>query len=933
MENIEMNPAGLPLDSSTFAKPEVQVLKLLKGITKVLTNTAIKNYQRVPDAIIDTVFDSIKREDNPGMIGWKLISRSLVNALLQLISEFDYRLKKEDIETEPLDKKLNEYLENKEYFIGIDFFNNPKSLPLINNIKPILKEYLGYFDFEEYEISNILNRFDSYFILALREEWSNNEKLYSSLKGIINTPFDPAVKKEVEWNNYFIELEKEILKPVFSESFSLKQIYIPLRACYKEKKRIDSRIDNERDKKEKEIVIDIESYLSNWIQKGDKEDHTRIIHGGPGLGKSSFLKLFAAKLAEQRQKVIFIPLHRCKISERLNQTINGFLTEETQSFSSDIITNDEKDKIILLFDGLDELSMQGKMLTEIAQNFLHEIARSVSNFNQRNCRFQIIITGRDVVVQQNEGDFKNEGQVLRLLPYYLTDEDKDIKEYIDKDNLLKIDQRDVWWTKYGQISRENYSGLPQKLKTREIDEITAQPLLNYLVALSYQRGKINFSPKTNLNEIYSDLLEAVFQRKYSGEQKNNTVGKMDLEDFCLIFEEIALCAWHSEGRTTTVAKINSHFQDSDLTCQLKSFIADADQGVISLLAAFYFRHAGHSEKGSQTFEFTHKSFCEYLTAKKIVRQLKTIHERLVKKEKTPELCLVEWIQVFGVKTLDFDLIKFISNELKLVGKMNFSLLISWQKTVVKLLEYVLNKGMPIEKLEKRNTFKEENKQAMNSEKALLVIHSVIAEITNIVSKVEWPDKEISFGEFIGRLSGQRKEDNVFILKFCNHLDLSTSILHVKDLYKSNFQLSNLRYCDLTLASLEGADLREADLREANLKGAHLKKAHLEKAHLEKTYLRGANLEGAYLREANLREANLENANLENANLASAHLERANLKRANLRYANLRYANLTGANIEEVNLKEANLQNANLEETNLEETKRLIQDQKQLFLNL
>jgi hypothetical protein len=44
--------------------------------------------------------------------------------------------------------------------------------------------------------------------------------------------------------------------------------------------------------------------------------------------------------------------------------------------------------------------------------------------------------------------------------------------------------------------------------------------------------------------------------------------------------------------------------------------------------------------------------------------------------------------------------------------------------------------MPLEDLKPRpNTFKEENEQAINSEKALLVIHSLIADITNIVSGV------------------------------------------------------------------------------------------------------------------------------------------------------------------------------------------------------
>ncbi|GHT85191.1 hypothetical protein FACS1894137_09160 [Spirochaetia bacterium] len=927
MENLELKPSGLALDSNPFGKPKVQGLNLLKRTIKILANVSIGNVTSIPSDIIDTVFDSFK--DNPSYVAWRLVSRSLVSAILQLLAASGHCYQKDEVVIAQLDEDLNTQLEKPENALGPNFFDNPKSLPLLNDIKPILKNFLGCFDFMENEIKNILIRFDSYFVLSLRAEWGNNEDAYAALKDRINTPFDSAVKREVEWNNYFIELEKEILKPVFSESFSLEQIYIPLRACYKNRKtkkgkdEFDGRIDKKGDKDEKEIVVDIETNLTEWIEKGIKDDHTRIIHGDPGSGKSSVLKLFAAKLAKQRKKVIFIPLHLYDIGENLDKAVNTFLSYG-KYFSSDIFS--DEDKIILLFDGLDELSMQGRMLTDIAQSFLREVERSVSKFNQKNCRIQVIITGRDVVVQQNEREFRTEGQLLRLLPY-LIEEGKE--RFIDNNNLVKKDQRNDWWKKYGQISGKNYTELPEALRTDEIDEITAQPLLNFLVALSYERGRIDFSKNTNLNEIYSDLLEAVYERKYSGGQKQAIVGNMELKDFCLIFEEIALSAWHCKGRTTTVAEINSRFLNSGLADLLKCFIDDAEQGVISLLAAFYFRQAGNNMDGSDTFEFTHKSFGEYLTARKIKRNLKTIHEQLVIKEKEPYLpggwtipeCLVEWIKVFGLKTLDFDLIKFIRNELQLVRENDNDLLILWQETVVKLLEYVLNNGTPLEKLHPRlNTFKEENEQAINSEKALLVMHSLIAYITNRVSEVHWPERT-SFGEFIGRLTGQRIDSDVFILKFCNHLDIDSLILHSKDLSNSNFYSSNLRKCELhtvnleganlDYAHLEGANLKRANLGIANLNGAHLEEANLKEAHLEEANLKGANLKGANLDYANLEYAHLEIAHLEGANLEYAHLEIAHLEGAHLEGANLEYAHLGRAHLEGAHLEGANLEYAHL----------------------
>jgi hypothetical protein len=47
-----------------------------------------------------------------------------------------------------------------------------------------------------------------------------------------------------------------------------------------------------------------------------------------------------------------------------------------------------------------------------------------------------------------------------------------------------------------------------------------------------------------------------------------------------------------------------------------------------LLTAFYFRQSGHDHSGDKTFEFTHKSFGEYLTARRIVQEVQYIHRKL-----------------------------------------------------------------------------------------------------------------------------------------------------------------------------------------------------------------------------------------------------------------------------------------------------------------
>lgn len=111
-------------------------------------------------------------------------------------------------------------------------------------------------------------------------------------------------------------------------------------------------------------------------------------------------------------------------------------------------------------------------------------------------------------------EFRKPGQILHILPYFLTEGER--KGYTDPQECLATDQRHQWWRNYGEASGKEYADMPEVLRQDNLREITTQPLLNYLVALSYTRGKIDFSQETNLNAIYEDLLRAVYERDWAG---------------------------------------------------------------------------------------------------------------------------------------------------------------------------------------------------------------------------------------------------------------------------------------------------------------------------------------------------------------------------------------------------------------------------------
>src|SRR5690606_19492396 len=87
--------------------------------------------------------------------------------------------------------------------------------------------------------------------------------------------------------------------------------------------------------------------------------------------------------------------------------------------------------------------------------------------------------------------------------------------YDDPHFLLEEDQRKIWWRQYGHATGKKYENIPIDLNRDDLHEITSQPLLNYLVALSFIRGELDFSQQVNLNTIYEDLLKAIYERAYA----------------------------------------------------------------------------------------------------------------------------------------------------------------------------------------------------------------------------------------------------------------------------------------------------------------------------------------------------------------------------------------------------------------------------------
>jgi uncharacterized protein YjbI with pentapeptide repeats len=603
--------------------------------------------------------------------------------------------------------------------------------------------------------------------------------------------------------------------------------------------------------------------------------------------------VFAAKVSEnERIKVLFVPLHLIDPSKDLTEEVGRFVRDEGILIQNPLDPESPEANLLIIFDGLDELASQGKAAAETARAFVREVERTLERRNQQEVKLRVLLSGRELVVQENESEFRRPKQILNLLPYYVPIQKHENRlfheneEYDDPKGLLNEDLRQRWWKTYGQLTGKNYEGIPKELRRQDLDEVTAQPLLNYLVALSFTRSKLDFRKDINLNSVYADLVGAVHQRGYEKHRPYGPIKHMRLEEFSRVLEEIGLAAWHGDGRTTTVKEIEAHCRSSGLGSLLDVFQEGAKAGVTRLLAAFFFRQYGHRVSGDPTFVFTHKSFGEYLTARRVIRAIERVIREVEKRRSDPDAgwdereALKHWVQITGPSPTTSYLHAFLLNEVMLYP---LSTLKTWQRGLTSLFSYMLQHGMPIEQLQIIG-FKDSQFQARNSEESLLVALNSCARLTKEVSEIVHPEST-TIGAWLRRIQGQRTgPESALALNCLSHLDLSKAVFHIADLYQANLSSSRMRgvlaqYCcfiraDLSYADLQGATMGEASFESATLRFANLRESRLRGANFERTNLSGANLNSSHLEEANFDGADLTDATFEDAQVHEEQLRQA-----------------------------------------------------------
>lgn len=872
--------------SSTVAGTAIQVatanpIGALTSIVKGLSNTA----------------KAVSLEEVPvEQRAWLLVVTSLTHAIAKILEDFNDLFENtiEESQLNTVSEQLTNQVNEIEVTLTNEFFNNPHRLSFLNDLSSILKSWLQQLGLNNSQANSFIYQFKSQFPMSLHHEWGTNPAYYALIVEKLDTPFNTVNRLQRQASEYRYWLQQQVSERVFEEAFGLKQIYVPLRAYYikTEEDSSDQTLGDDvieagnssilrsnHNENTVKTVCNLHEEIDRWITQGDAEDNLKVISGGPGSGKSSFAKILAAELAEKSDiPVLFIPLHRFKISDYLPEAIKKFLDNHS------ILTRDnllEEPKLLLIFDGLDELSMQGSSSKEVANNFTEELKEVLRE--KRNLNWKVIVTGRELSIQQQQNKLKKRKTVLHLLPYFINKNDRE--GFNDVHNLLLEDQRDEWWRKFGELKAKDFAELPLILATKNLEPITKEPLLNYLLSLSYLRQDIAFTEDTNLNQIYADLLDSVHERKYTGSRTHTGINNIEKKKFIRILEEIALVVWHESGRTASIDKIMERCREVGLASYFDKFKDDAESGVVRLLMAFYFREFDGNQ-GDKSFEFTHKSFGEYLTAKRIMLELKIMLDEVERGRDEPgcgwtlEDAFEKWIRLCGPQSIDGYLSDFLEGEIRIKSEAEFGLskISKYQELMVELIQLAVNGKSPVKKLSLAS-FSEDLKYVRNSEIALLTIHSLCSRKTKkIISSIKYENNQ-AFGNWFDSL-------NYKILPKLNHLYLQNIVVN-SVFVSGDFESSNLSNSDFLFSELVMANFENSLLESANLTRIRAERSSFKNANLKKSELQFANFTGSDFTRANLKNASIKGTNFTNANLKNANFEGTNHEEAIFTGANLK----------------------------------------------
>ncbi|WP_097092513.1 NACHT domain-containing protein [Novosphingobium sp. Chol11] len=725
-------------------------------------------------------------------------------------------------------------------FVPINFFDRPTKLQIYNEIL----EHL--FDNDAYSTENKANlryKIDAAFNRAVFEIFSARPDYYEPLFSSLKIPGALAADISTSWQSYRAKLIYDFeVRPLFGqeiERISLSQLYVPLRGIF-------SKDDDDIDSEGYNIIsshemVRIDSELDTWVESESLSDWLRLVGGGPGSGKSTTLKALASRAAKKDGvRPLFIPLQHIGTDQDLREAINRHFTETTDSpFNQPPLARasvEDGAPLLLIFDGLDELVAPGEAAKDVVGTFANRLNSLVSTLTGGNNRkIRVIVSGRMPAFQAASRYLPTPRngalEAYGFLPVRVHDAGE---ESDGSDNpLWSEDQRKQWWTQYAALKGET-PDIPEAFSNKRLEGITHEPLLCYLLALAGYANQHWELAADNRNRIYSALVESIYERGWGdGVHKRLGAGKtLSKPDFLKLMETIALAAWlGGDARVASEEKFDEALEITEAEDAWKKFTADNGQDVTNLAMNFYLKSSERSQRG---FEFTHKSFGEYLAAKAL---LSVAEDVIAQNLRRIDNAMRDWMRATRTGEPSIEMLHFLRDEirLKLAGgkkQEEIANAIKLKEGFQNLIKKASDEGFPISG---GGTWRSMEVEQANAECALWMVANSCATALDeaecsgkAIIEIEWNDED----ELCSVIKRVKDKTGSTVIFSCLSL-LDASGQHFEEIRAHNidFRSSNLEdatfvACDLSgrfnYAIMDGCRFYLCSINSANFFGTSMK---------------------------------------------------------------------------------------------------------------